>query len=602
MKLNNITIENYRSIKQLSVDLHPTLNVFVGVNGAGKTTILDSIAMSLSWLVKRIQRIKSNGTHINEGDIRNGCDFSTVKVQVESAGVFEWKLVKTSIGSNYEGKSILQNVNKLAVETRVVADKYNSLPIALFYSVNRTVGKVAVEVNNTLGLDIFDVYNNALDISTNFQSFFEWFRLQDDILNEKISSRKKWELQNQGWIEGEIEELLKTYRELMGDEFSSFYEINYIKDYRFMFHDISNALYPREDGTLGQRLEIQYLREFEELFRNIKRLSEFSKEYIINPPIRYIGNLQSIVAELIKIIEKWKGNKYHKFVDRFLWKLFSFSLEVSLWWLSSENRKRINEKLKNVILYNLSFRSQFDKLLVELQDIFQEEILGLALEILPRNDLSIVQDVIGSFIKDYSNLRVKRTPHPHLLVDKNGESFNLEYLSDGEKNLISLVGDIARRLIIANPNAKDPTKGEGIVLIDEIDLHLHPSWQRIMIPKLQEVFPNIQFIITTHSPQVLSHIKPESIFLLKNENNELSYSKAIESYGKNTDRILEDLLGVDARPSEEKKRINQIFRYIEAGEYDVANNEIDSLSQLIGDEPELVRARVLMKRKKLIGK
>jgi predicted ATP-binding protein involved in virulence len=80
---------------------------------------------------------------------------------------------------------------------------------------------------------------------------------------------------------------------------------------------------------------------------------------------------------------------------------------------------------------------------------------------------------------------------------------NFNQLSQGEKSLI-LVGDIARRLAMMNPKLDNPLLGKGIILIDEIDMHLHPQWQRSIIQRLQTTFPNCQFILTTHSPLVIS--------------------------------------------------------------------------------------------------
>jgi predicted ATP-binding protein involved in virulence len=189
-----------------------------------------------------------------------------------------------------------------------------------------------------------------------------------------------------------------------------------------------------------------------------------------------------------------------------------------------------------------------------------------------------------------------------MLVDKDGIEISLDKLSDGEKNLIALIGDIARRLSIANPNSKKPLDGEGVIIIDEIDLHLHPSWQRIMIPQLTKAFPNCQFIITTHSPQVLSHVHHQNIFILKNDNSGFTYSKAMESFGQNSDRILEDLLGVDARPTEQKAMLHEVFSLIQSGELPRAKEKVKNLIDLIGDDPELVKANVLIKRKEIIGK
>ena len=79
-------------------------------------------------------------------------------------------------------------------------------------------------------------------------------------------------------------------------------------------------------------------------------------------------------------------------------------------------------------------------------------------------------------------------------------------LSDGYHVFIALVADIARRAVMLNEfdGADAPARVEGVVLIDELDLHLHPRWQRVALPRLRDAFPRLQFIITTHSPQVLS--------------------------------------------------------------------------------------------------
>ncbi len=103
-----------------------------------------------------------------------------------------------------------------------------------------------------------------------------------------------------------------------------------------------------------------------------------------------------------------------------------------------------------------------------------------------------------------------------MLINKNGVTLAVNTLSDGEKCLFSLVGDLARRLALAAPNLSDPLQGSGIVLIDEIDLHLHPSWQRKVVGLLKKTFPNCQFIITSHSPQVLGELSASDIIILNN--------------------------------------------------------------------------------------
>lgn len=115
-----------------------------------------------------------------------------------------------------------------------------------------------------------------------------------------------------------------------------------------------------------------------------------------------------------------------------------------------------------------------------------------------------VRQAIYAFMPDFKNLQVSRKPRLAMIIDKNDKTLNVNQLSQGEKSLMALVGDIARRLAMMNPSLENPLRGKGIILIDEIDMHLHPQWQRSIIQRLQTTFPNCQFILTTHSPLVIS--------------------------------------------------------------------------------------------------
>ena len=97
-----------------------------------------------------------------------------------------------------------------------------------------------------------------------------------------------------------------------------------------------------------------------------------------------------------------------------------------------------------------------------------------------------------------------------------------------------MVGDLARRIAIANPALEDPLAGVGVVLIDEVDLHLHPGWQRHVVSALEETFPNCQFLVSTHSPQIVSHVAPERIWILERSTSGVSASptcRVLRSYG-----------------------------------------------------------------------
>ncbi|MCF2151108.1 AAA family ATPase [Desmonostoc muscorum LEGE 12446] len=214
--------------------------------------------------------------------------------------------------------------------------------------------------------------------------------------------------------------------------------------------------------------------------------------------------------------------------------------------------------------------------------------------------LEAVRQAIYLLIPDFYNLRVRRSPL-RMTVRKQGEELIVNQLSDGEKCLLAMVGDLARRLAIANPSLPDPLQGSGVVLIDEIELHLHPKWQREIIPALTRTFPNCQFIVSTHSPQVISQVKPEGIYILEKTDEGVIAKKPESSFGRDSNRILEDLMGVPARPQEIKDRLHELFRLIDEGNLDGARQLSQEIADIIGqDEPELVKASVSIRRKEIL--
>ena len=220
--------------------------------------------------------------------------------------------------------------------------------------------------------------------------------------------------------------------------------------------------------------------------------------------------------------------------------------------------------------------------------------------------LEIIRSAITNFFNNlyhstFSNLRVVRSiserfmrnsGKPSLTITKNNQDFKIEQLSDGEKMLLMLVTDLARRLAIANPNSPDASAGEGIVLIDEIDLHLHPQWQRSVIPSLTQTFPNCQFIVTTHSPQVLSEVKRENVFIIENYQ---IVENTPHTYGKDSNSILYELMDVKERPETVQNKINNCLKLINDGHIETAKTALNELSNLLGEnDSEVVRANALI--------
>jgi predicted ATP-binding protein involved in virulence len=218
------------------------------------------------------------------------------------------------------------------------------------------------------------------------------------------------------------------------------------------------------------------------------------------------------------------------------------------------------------------------------------------------SQLKVVRQAIISMLPGFSELKVRRSPL-RMTVEKQKNELIINQLSDGEKCLLALVGDLARRFAIANPGLPDPLQGTGVVLIDEIELHLHPGWQYEIIPALTRTFPNCQFIVTTHSPIVLSQIKPEGIFCLERRDGKVIVYHPDNSYGRDTNRILEDLMGVPERPQVFKDQLRELFRFIDEGDLDKAKALQHHIETEIGlDEPEFARADVLIRRQEILGR
>ena len=217
-----------------------------------------------------------------------------------------------------------------------------------------------------------------------------------------------------------------------------------------------------------------------------------------------------------------------------------------------------------------------------LQNVDTLEFLDLQLE--------AVRSALEKFLPEYHDFRIKRQPL-RMVVTKGDQELRIDSLSVGETCFIALIGDIARRLSIANPRKRNPLEGEGVILIDEIDLHLHPAWQRRAVTNLTKVFPNVQFVVTTHSPQILSEVAPESIRLLYQEDNLIKFSIPKQSIGLNSVEILRELMDDPGINSTVPTRIAEIATKIDHDEFDAARELIQKLKvDLKGSIPDIVEA------------
>ena len=199
--------------------------------------------------------------------------------------------------------------------------------------------------------------------------------------------------------------------------------------------------------------------------------------------------------------------------------------------------------------------------------------------------------------KVFSDIKIMYNPL-RMVATKDNNNIKIEQLSDGEKCTLAMIGDLARRLAIANPSLDNPLEGEGIVLIDEVELHLHPTWQARIIPTFRDTFPNIQFIITTHSPKVLGEISGDvNIFELERIENGVQIKKMPLLIGWDSNYILEEYMGTSSLNTEIKGKISQMFTLIGEKKFDEAQEYADELEKLTDDtNPNVISARMLIAR------
>lgn len=192
--------------------------------------------------------------------------------------------------------------------------------------------------------------------------------------------------------------------------------------------------------------------------------------------------------------------------------------------------------------------------------------------------LEAVRSALRRVLPEIRDIHVRRRPQA-MVATKNGVTIEISQLSDGEKCYLALVGDIACRMARLNANetvsADVILASPGVVLIDELDLHLHPSWQREAIRKLPLIFPNIQFIVTTHSPQMIGEVSPDRVQYCKPGMS--APEKHPNALGLKSGEILEMYMATREMNADVQQLERDFHTALDMGKFDLAESTLKKL-------------------------
>ena len=203
--------------------------------------------------------------------------------------------------------------------------------------------------------------------------------------------------------------------------------------------------------------------------------------------------------------------------------------------------------------------------------------------------MQAVEDAVCAVLEGATRFRYSAATQDLRVHFDDGRILPLTQLSDGQRGLMALAADIAWRAVQLNLawGREAPKKVEGVVLIDEIDLHLHPRWQRSAVRNLITAFPRLQFVITTHSPQVLGEAQPEWVRVLREDGG---VDTVAHVYGKDANSVLRDVMGAESRAPEVQEKILALGRLLAERRIEEAEVALRALEDTLGADDSALAA------------
>lgn len=538
IRLDKLVLRNYKGFytgedeEGVEIKFNQHLTVLIGENGAGKSAVLDAIALFL---------VKLRSEIANVGDTASIYPFPLPSDAKKNEAVNN-KVEETSIDAFFE-----------LFPKEIIDYKYGKITETIY-----------VPQLDSSGNEIFDKKGNLKEVE------------------QKIIKPFEKEIKREAKIG------FSMY--LQKDKSPSEVSVNTWKDH-------TNKDRNNFDVSVNDKRTLEvFLRDnIHDPYTN-RAFRKDSGEDKSVPVLVYYG-ANSINTNTFGKLEEVETSVFDTYRDALDASKFSF--KQFFVWFDDQQKRAAQSLLENKeVNDNSRVKSIADAISIMLDEIIIEE---------KQTDLNTDDNEVTSEenktkkITSYKNLRINWfvTPNEMLIskyhgVTKETEDLTVSQLSSGERTLIALVADLTRRLCLANPNSENPLDGNGIVLIDEIDVHLHPKWQRKVVAKLREIFPNVQFVVTTHSPLVLSYAPDTENKVYKLENNGV---RELTSYkGMRLLELFNNFYDTPARPQDIQEEIDELLDMIDQEDVDGAKEKLKKLETFLSkDDPAIIEAETSLK-------
>jgi ABC-type hemin transport system ATPase subunit len=493
MNVTRLRLTNLRAIESFEFRFEPGFNLIVGVNGVGKSTVLDALGVCLSAIVRHANRLRAKSGSFLDRDIREGARALTAECEVKIGDSEYTYLIHKSHGAGEAQASKAGIPREQALDTPDRAEFVGRAPrpldpmasgghpFGVLFSTRRAVPHTSKPSSGSASGRMAAAYADAFsDRELRLSEFASWMRAQRALSGESLAA----------------ERVLQTLENMV--------------------------------------------RRFLPGYLNIRATEDEERQLLIDhgekTTVRVVDLSDGERASL-KEAFRWADN----------WMALNWDPDPTLTEAQLETANR--EK-----------RS------------------------------SVFAEALARFLPNCENLRTNKEGVE--VIDRNPTTLDIAELSDGERGTLALVLDLTRRLAQANPEMQDPAaEAEAVVLIDEIDLHLHPNWQRQIVRNLVAAFPRCQFIATTHSPQVIGEVQHDRIQIIAQGR---VYSPT-HSYGVDSSRVLEEIMEAGARTDEARVILSRFSLEVGKQHFESARALVDQLAARLGeDDPEVTRARTLL--------